>query len=476
MFRKIVSHLSFSPALVGQLSFYAKRLRKEEATRKLGLIFVALALVVQSLAVFAPPTSANAADANDLVYGGIRPADGGISIFLRNYDGNVNGLRDIMTYFGVTRDEIAGSQHGEFTNTSEIHSLYSVNHRQQGEAGEQALNTTNTSTNTNMTFFTRPLYRSDNRVTVFWGFKGYSAELAAKTGNGTFYLMDICGNMLVHSIPAPPKPKCTVAGKTDLYADDSNCFVNCTFPGKTTIPSTSPQCFANCTITGKTSLAATDSNCKITPCPYPGLSGLAKDSKLCVPPTPANLVYSKTAQNASQGNVDATTVVAKAGDQIRFTLTAKNAGGTDSTQTISDDLTDTLQYATLTDAAGGTFDDKTQTLSWPNVTIAKGDSISRTILVQLKDPIPATPTGLSDETSYDCMISNIFGNRVDIKVDCPAPKVVEQTVTQLPHTGPTENILFSGIVLAIVAFFYLRSRQLGKEVHLIRRDLNAGAI
>jgi len=38
MFRKIVSNLPFSPALVGQLGFYAKRLRKEETTRRLGLI------------------------------------------------------------------------------------------------------------------------------------------------------------------------------------------------------------------------------------------------------------------------------------------------------------------------------------------------------------------------------------------------------------------------------------------------------
>ncbi len=58
MFRKLVSNLAFSPALVGQLGFYAKRLRKEEATRRAGLVFVALALVVQSFSVFSPPESA----------------------------------------------------------------------------------------------------------------------------------------------------------------------------------------------------------------------------------------------------------------------------------------------------------------------------------------------------------------------------------------------------------------------------------
>jgi LPXTG-motif cell wall-anchored protein len=62
-----------------------------------------------------------------------------------------------------------------------------------------------------------------------------------------------------------------------------------------------------------------------------------------------------------------------------------------------------------------------------------------------------------------------------IAVSCPAPKVVEQ-VNQLPHTGPTENIIFAGIVLSIVTFFYFRSRQLSTEVRLIRRDVNGGTI
>ena len=41
MFKKIVSQLSFSPALVGQLGFYARRLRKEQFTRRLGMVFMA---------------------------------------------------------------------------------------------------------------------------------------------------------------------------------------------------------------------------------------------------------------------------------------------------------------------------------------------------------------------------------------------------------------------------------------------------
>jgi len=86
-------------------------------------------------------------------------------------------------------------------------------------------------------------------------------------------------------------------------------------------------------------------------------------------------------------------------------------------------------------------------------------------------------TGTSNATSYDCRIDNTFGNTLSTKVDCPAEKrVVEQVVTELPHTGSSENIIFAGIVLAVVVFFYARSRQLSTEIRLVRRNFNAGTI
>lgn len=397
MFRKIVSNIPFSNSVRQQLAFYAKRLRKEELTRRLGLIFLVLALVVQSLSILSPPDAANAANSNDLVYGGIRPADGGISIFLRNYDQNINGLRDIMNYFGVTRGEIAASRHGAWTDASDIKRLKSVNHRQQGSAGEQAVTTTNSNSNSPMTFYTRPLYRSDNQVTTIWGFKGYSSTLQAKTGVGTFYLMDICGNLLVESVPTPP-----------------------------------------------------------------------------VPPKPANVELSKSALNATQGSVNASTLIAKAKDEIIYTVTAKNTGGVATTADLNDDLTDVLEYATLTDKGDGTFDESKKLLSWIGIPLAPNESVSKTFTIRLLDSIPTTPKGVSEPTSYDCRLLNVFGNQTTILVDCSTPpKIVEEVVAELPQTGPAENLMFAGIVLSIATYFYARSRQIGKEVRLIRKDLTA---
>ena len=119
MFRKIISNLSFSPALVGQLGFYAKRLRKEEVTRRAGLVFVALALVVQCLAVFQPPEPANAASANDLVPGGLGlGANRSLNYFLAPYDANTRNLQDVATTMGLTRAEIASAQYSSFITGS----------------------------------------------------------------------------------------------------------------------------------------------------------------------------------------------------------------------------------------------------------------------------------------------------------------------------------------------------------------------
>jgi hypothetical protein len=194
-------------------------------------------------------------------------------------------------------------------------------------------------------------------------------------------------------------------------------------------------------------------------------------------PPPAHIVPSKTAVNISQGNVLASTVAAKENDKISFTISVKNTGGTAAVTKLEDHLVDTLEYSTLIDQGGGTFDSATKVLSWPDVNLAPGETQSRSFGVQVLSTIPATPTGQSDPTSYNCLMENAFDTSgITIPVVCAPPKVIETVTTALPHTGPTENLLFAGVVLAVVTFFFFRSKQMGQEVRLIRRDLNAGTI
>lgn len=401
MFKKIVSNLSFSPALVGQLGFYARRLKKEETTRRLGLVFVALAVVVQCLAVFQPPQAANASSSNDFVPGGLGlGSTRSINNFLAPYDANTNNLKDIMNYMGISRAEIASAQYGSFITGSTYRS-WGHNAIYPQSKGEYPTAITNAAGQTVTTIYSRPMYLMNGTNQKIGAWIGHSSRV------GWFAIMQVCGNLVTDHIPPVPTP----------------------------------------------------------PTPKPT-------------PTPANLVYSKTGTNVSQGNVSASTVTAKASDKITYTLNAQNTGGTATKLTFKDDLNDVLDYSTLIDNGGGTFDQSKKILSWPEVTLQPGEKQSRTFAIQLLSTIPTTGVGQSNPDSYNCRMDNVFesGNGVSVPVDCTAPKVVEQVTTGLPHTGPRANMLFAGVVLAVVIYFFLRSKQLGKEVRLIRRDLNAGTI
>lgn len=390
MFRKIVSNLSFSPALVGQLSFYAKRLRKEQMTRRLGLIFVALALVVQGLVVFQPPESANAANPGDFIPGGLGlGANKSLNNFLGPYDANARHIKDTMNYFGITRAEIAAAQFGSFiTGTGKISWGF------EPRPGTNPVTITDSAGNAVTTAHGRPMYINNGKNTRIYGWIGHSAKF------GWFAIMQACGNLVTDRFPPePPKP---------------------------------PE------------------------------------------PTPAVIEQSKTAVNVSQGNIAANTVAAKENDRITYTLTVKNSGGKAKIVELKDNIGDVLEYSKLTDKGGGTYNETTRVLSWPDIELKPGETEQRTFAVQVLSTIPSTPKGQSDPSSYNCVMENQFGNDLSIPVVCAPPKVIEEVVKELPHTGPFENMLFAGAVLGIVTFFYFRSRQLSTEVRLIRRDLTTG--
>lgn len=519
MFRKIVSQLSFSPALVGQLSFYARRLRKEQATRKLGLIFVALALVVQSLVVFQAPEPANASNSNDFIPGGLGiGANRSLNNFLGPYDRNERNLKDIFTYFGITREEITNTTFGYYTIGGK--KSYGFENR----AGSTAIQITDTNFTPVTTIYGRDqTIFGDPPSTKVYGYIGYSSSI------GWFAIMQYCGNLITERFPDKPTPPApahivpsksavnitqgtvnatTVSAKANdvisysisakntggtaatIDLKDSLADVltfssltntgggtfnaaqkTLTWPGVTLTPGASVT--KTYTVRMNASLVTTKTDCE--------MNNLFMGKIVTIPvgctTPPAKIVVTKTAFNVSQGNVNASTVTAKESDRIVFTLSAQNDGGTAKSFTFEDSLSDVLEYAKLADTGGGTFNETTKKLSWPTITLKPGVQEVRTFAVQILSTIPATPQGISDPSSYDCTIENTFYDAyVVIPVTCAAPKVIEQVVTELPTTGPAENIVFAGAVFAVVAFFYYRSKQLGTEIRLIRRDINGGTL
>lgn len=557
MFRKIMSNIAFSPALVGQLSFYANRLKKEEATRRIGLFFTILALIVQSFAVFQPPESANAANSSDMISGGVDT----LPQYLAHYDRNTNNIKDIYNSLGITRAEIASTKPSSI-NSKGGYLSWGMKPQFSAAQGEGKYTFSKDSGSTGSVYY-RPLKLWDSTSYTKANGSTYKAFVGNSAKIGWFALILNCGNLVTKAAPPPPQcpagqigtwpncsnPKCPsgttgtppnchkpstpppapnpiascdsldihqigkiysvstnasasggatiksysyVVKKNGSVMDNKTISSNQVYgsyqvgqlsPGSYTITSTVDTSLGQKSGSGcvKSFTVSAPEVCPFNP-------NLPKDSSECQPcpgdntvwikdvKCTAELVQTKKAINITHGGVDATTVVAKDGDQIAYTLTIENKGNQKTSTPIEENLKDVLEYATVVDSGSGVMNNEARSLSWPTTEIEPGTKQTRMFVVKLTDPIPAMTQGRSDKTSYDCIMTNTFGNTVSIAVDCPAPKIVEQTISQLPQTGPTENMIFAGITLTIVTYFYARSRQMKKEVRLIRRDLNAGAV
>lgn len=533
MFRKLVSNLPFSPALVGQLGFYAKRLRKEETTRRIGLIFTALALVVQGFAVFSPPESANAANGNNIIYGGFRSKDELLSIYDQNRDSaGHTDIQQIYTHFGITRQDIANSSQANFNSRDFNLTIKSVG-RSTYEWQRSPIAITGTST----TVYESLLYKFDTTSWTIPNGSSYPALIGKRAADGQWFaIMMGCGNPAYIALPPPPPQPAaacssltiapitrtrfalnssatanngaTISSYSYVIKDSTDKIIDTRSISSNQATNTLNYDFTKdgsytVTLTVNTSLGPkTDGACKkpvtVSPeprCPLnPDLVASNPDCKPCEDDKTiwykdkdckSSFELSKTVKNATQRNDNANNTVAKPGDRIEYYLTIKNTGKTTGSYVMEDNMSDVLEYADMIDTGGGTLAkkdaftpvEKIHTITWPSVSVKPGETIQKIVSVQIKSTIPATPQSTGNPESYNCRLVNDFsGHPTTIMVDCPTPKVVERVVTELPKTGVTENIIFAGAILAIVAYFYARARQVKKEVRLIRKDLNAGTI
>jgi hypothetical protein len=181
----------------------------------------------------------------------------------------------------------------------------------------------------------------------------------------------------------------------------------------------------------------------------------------------------KTVKNVTQ-NLEgdkAMNSVVKAGDVLEYTLTVTNTQTYDrGSYTAVDYIGDILDYATLDKdylkTQGGTFDEKTSKVSFVLSAVPAKKDVSRTFRVTLKNPIPATNSPSSVSGTYDCKISNRFGNDIQMSVNCPTVKTIES----LPNTGPGTSLLMGFTITTIVGYFFMRSRLMSKELAIIRSE------
>jgi uncharacterized repeat protein (TIGR01451 family) len=487
MYKKLLSNLAFNPSLIGQVSFYAKRLHKETAIRRAGVVLLALAMVLQMFAVFSPPQSSLQASPNtDLLNGGFSSKDEAT----RHCRNNTQDYKTIMNYFGISCDDISNAQVTSIAPHDYDGRLHSMGRQAFGVEGEQPLRIPGAGT-----FFTRH----------FWTLNHDSSYKALKVKDRigrTHFILFGCGNLVFIGPPSPPPPvdecdnipgtqnskdDCDVCPYKDgIQKDENNCDVCPKKPGT--------QVHDHCDVCpDKPGEQTSSKDCDVCPdrpgiqlkkdqcdvCPdKPGTQNNENECKPCEESQTNNdltacLNYSKKARNITQNIPDANNTVAQTGDVIEYTLTTTNTGKiTIKGYQVNESLGDVLDYADIVDLHGGTRG-QYDIITWAKQDIKPGKSLTNQITVKIKSPLPNTPVSSTDPNHFDMILTNVYGNTINIKLPGSVSKQIEIATTSLPNTGPGTSLVIGFSLTTIVAYFFFRSRLLAKELDIVRADFGS---
>jgi uncharacterized repeat protein (TIGR01451 family) len=195
------------------------------------------------------------------------------------------------------------------------------------------------------------------------------------------------------------------------------------------------------------------------------------------PPVPPG--STKTVKNITRnlGGNEAINTTVKPGDVIEYTLITSNSQTNDKHgYEVTDFIGDVLDYAKLDldflASQGGTYNQTTKQVIWSNQTLPASGQLEKKFRVSIKNPIPATNSPTATSTTFDCKISNEYGDEVSMRVECPVLKSVEE----LPNTGPGTTVAIAFTVTVISSYLLARSRLLSKELDIVKKEYSSGGL
>ncbi len=490
MFKKLLSNLAFNPSLIGQVSFYAKRLHHESAVRRAGLIMVSMAMVLQMFAVISPPQASLQASPNtDLITGGFSSKQEAVN-HCRN---NTQNYKKIMTFFGISCENISDATVTNISPRDYDSKLHSMGRLAYGVKGETPIRVDGVGT----------LY-----VRHFWSLNHEPSYKALKLKNKqgkTVFILFSCGNLVTIGIPQEVPPDDVCENKPGVQTSKEDCDVcenikgvqltekDCDVcpdtdgtqtsknrcdvcPNKSGVQTSYRDCDVCPDITG---VQTNENACDVCP----DVDGEQSSEDQCKPceesqtntDLTACLDYSKTASNDTQNIANANGTTANPGDVIEYVMITKNTGQIDiKNYVVNEGVGDVLDYAEIVDLHGGTKGEY-DIVSWPATTIKAQANITNKITVKVKSVLPNTPASSSDPEHFNMIMTNVYGDTVNIKLPPSITKQTEIVATQLPNTGPGTSLVIGFTLTFIVAYFFARSRLLATELDIVRTDFgNAG--
>jgi hypothetical protein len=433
MFEKLLSQLPYNPGLAHQVSFYSRRMREEASIRRIGTVFMVLAFLVQFFAVLSPPQPTVASSSNDLINGGISSAANAA----QHCNNNTQHYKNILENYGITCQQVANAS--TVNINSDGQNYYSFGRNAQGFNSEQPVNIPNLGT-----IYVRKLSAWGHNVTY------RALQLTASSGK-TFWIIYDCANLVSIGVPSPYSPPSGPTGVSNAQA------------------ASTPQAAPTSSAAAPTAAASSPLP---TPTPVPRPPANCQQYISSANPT-ACLAIRKVAANTTQGIADANNSTARAGDVIVYTLYAENtARKAVKDYVFRENMNDVLDYAEVTDLHGGTMSSD-NTVSWPAQDIGGRTTATVKITVKVKNPVPQTPVSSSDPTRFNLIMTNVYGNAVNINLPGSPGKTVEAAGSSLPNTGPGTSLFISGIILVAAGYFYSRSRLLARESNLALQESTA---
>ena len=185
----------------------------------------------------------------------------------------------------------------------------------------------------------------------------------------------------------------------------------------------------------------------------------------------------KKVTNETQNIQNANGTKAQPGDKLVYTLEATNLSDSVTIEgfVVEENIADILEYAKIVDLHGGEKDDN-DIVRWPAVDIAPGETIEQKLTVRVKDPIPQNNTSPSGPGSYDLIMTNVYGDTVNVELPPSVKKRVEiVTTTTIPNTGPGETLAAAFTITVIASYFLARSRLMSKELAIVKEEYATGA-
>jgi uncharacterized repeat protein (TIGR01451 family) len=417
MFKKLISNLPFNPSLIGQLSFYSHRIHAESAVRRTGAIAVVLAMSLQLFAVISPPEQTLAESSQDIIRGGFTSRDQAVAHCKKN----TQQFRDILAYYRVDCETLANAKTRNVRSTDYNKQLDSLGRNPRGDT---ILRTGKVTDEYPVKISGKTYYMGN-----LWAWDTYSHStykvLDMKNLDGKqIMIIYSCGNIVTIGKYAPPAPKPEPKPEP--------------IPPQQTEPEPEPE-------------------------PEPAPEAPCENLEEC-------LSLRKTAVNHTQALEDANKTTAEASDEITYTLyTTNTSSATINDFIVTENMNDVLDYADITNMYGGEISDD-NTISWPATTLLPGQTAENRVSIKVKSPVPQTPASLSDPGHFDLVMTNVYGNAINIELEPGISKTTEIITTTLPKTGPGETVAATVGLTVVVSYFFARTRLIAKELDIVRSD------